>query len=187
MFDFFAMAIAVVALIVARKAFNQAAILQARLDAMAATGFQPRPAPPPLEARTEPEHPPITSSPDIAAEQPAMTASAEQAEPAIPDQPAAPDQVAGTTATPPPFPQAQPGFEERIGTRWVVWVGGLTLALGGFFMVRYSIEAGLLGPGVRTMLGGAFALALLPPANGRAARRASRPSKRCRSPISRRS
>jgi uncharacterized membrane protein len=43
----------------------------------------------------------------------------------------------------------------------VVWVGGLTLALGGFFMVRYSIDAGLLGPGVRTMLGGAFALALL--------------------------
>ena len=54
-----------------------------------------------------------------------------------------------------------PGFEERIGTRWVVWVGGLTLALGGFFMVRYSIDAGLLGPGVRILLGGAFALALL--------------------------
>ena len=43
----------------------------------------------------------------------------------------------------------------------MVWIGGLTLALGGFFMVRYSIEAGLLGPGVRTMLGGLFALALL--------------------------
>src|SRR6202022_1992160 len=53
------------------------------------------------------------------------------------------------------------GFEERLGTRWVVWVGGLTLALGGFIMVRYSIEAGLLGPGVRTLLGGLFALALL--------------------------
>ena len=60
-----------------------------------------------------------------------------------------------------PLPPAEPGFEERIGTRWVVWVGGLTLALGGFFMVRYSIEAGLLRPGVRTLLGGAFALALL--------------------------
>ena len=69
--------------------------------------------------------------------------------------------VGRTAATPPPLPQPGPGFEERIGTRWVVWVGGLTLALGGFFMVRYSIEAGLLGPGVRTLLGGAFALALL--------------------------
>ena len=115
-------------------------------------------------------------------------ASAEQAEPAIPDQPAAPDHVAGTAATPPPLPQAQPGFEERIGTRWVVWVGGLTLALGGFFMVRYSIEAGLLGPGVRTMLGGAFALALL--AAGEWMRRKesiSDASMRCRSPIFRRS
>ena len=62
---------------------------------------------------------------------------------------------------PPPLPQPDRGFEETIGTRWVVWIGGLTLALGGFFMVRYSIEAGLLGPGVRTMLGGLFALALL--------------------------
>src|SRR3981189_1948560 len=57
--------------------------------------------------------------------------------------------------------QPGPGFEERIGTRWVVWVGGLTLALGGFFMVRYLIDAGLLGPGLRTLLGGLFALALL--------------------------
>ena len=66
-----------------------------------------------------------------------------------------------STAPPPPLPQPTPGFEETIGTRWVVWIGGLTLALGGFFMVRYSIEAGLLGPGVRTLLGGLFALALL--------------------------
>ncbi|MDB5505029.1 MAG: hypothetical protein JWR89_4931, partial [Tardiphaga sp.] len=64
-------------------------------------------------------------------------------------------------ADPVTAPPAGPGFEERIGTRWVVWVGGLTLALGGFFMVRYSIEAGLLGPGVRVLLGGLFALALL--------------------------
>ncbi len=56
---------------------------------------------------------------------------------------------------------ARPGLEERLGTRWVVWIGGLTLALGGLFLVKYSIEAGLLGPGVRVLLGGLFALALL--------------------------
>jgi uncharacterized membrane protein len=162
MFDFFAMAIAVVALIVARKTFNQAAILRARLDAIEATGFQARPAPPSLDAHHEPEPTPTTSSPDIAAEQPAMVADVEQAAPVGAGEATVPDDsVAGTTATPPPLPETGPGFEERIGTRWVVWVGGLTLALGGFFMVRYSIEAGLLGPGVRTMLGGAFALALL--------------------------
>ena len=59
------------------------------------------------------------------------------------------------------MPAPERGFEETIGTRWVVWVGGLTLALGGFFMVRYSIEAGLIGPGVRVMLGGAFALEII--------------------------
>src|SRR6185312_3819521 len=50
---------------------------------------------------------------------------------------------------------------ERLGTRWVVWIGGLALALGGFFLVRYSIEAGLIGPRVRIFCGGLFALALL--------------------------
>lgn len=54
-----------------------------------------------------------------------------------------------------------PGLEERFGTRWTVWVGGLALALGGIFLVRYSIEQGLLGPGVRIALGLLLALALV--------------------------
>ncbi|MEQ9641286.1 MAG: DUF2339 domain-containing protein [Alphaproteobacteria bacterium] len=55
----------------------------------------------------------------------------------------------------------KPSFEERFGTRWVVWVGGLALALGGIFMVRYSIEAGLLGPGARVALGALLAVVLI--------------------------
>ena len=35
----------------------------------------------------------------------------------------------------------------------MVWVGGLALALGGIFLVKYSIEQGLLGPEVRILLG----------------------------------
>jgi uncharacterized membrane protein len=157
MFDFFSLLIAIVAFIFARKAFNQAAMLRARLEALEATGLQARSGPPPSEA---PEQPTATSSPGIAAEQPAAVADAELVAPVGEERTAAPSDTVGG-ATPPPLPQPGPGFEERIGTRWVVWVGGLTLALGGFFMVRYSIEAGLLGPGVRTLLGGAFALALL--------------------------
>src|ERR1700682_3535847 len=158
-FDFFSLAIAIVAFIFARKAFNQAAMLRARLDAIEATGLQARPNPPPP---TPLEQTLAASSPGIAAEQPAAVADAESIAPVAEDQTAAAtDTVGSATATPPPLPPAGPGFEERIGTRWVVWVGGLTLALGGFFMVRYSIEVGLLGPGVRTLLGGLFALALL--------------------------
>ena len=162
MFDdplvFFALAIAIVALAIARKAMNQVAELRQRLEAIQAT-----PA-----AATAPVPPPLT--PFEAFKQtlpPASSAAAPTPPPIVPDvesiAPAAvPDQAAGgAAAPPPPLPQPDRGFEERIGTSWVVWIGGLTLALGGFFMVRYSIEAGLLGPGVRTMLGGLFALALL--------------------------
>ena len=160
-FDFFALLIAVVAFIFARKAFNQADMLRARLDAIEATGLQARPRPPPLTAFEGIEQTSAAASPGIAAEQAEAIAGAEPVAPAADDRDAAKDADGATAATPPPLPQPEPGFEERIGTRWVVWVGGLTLALGGFFMVRYSIDAGLLGPGVRVLLGGAFALALL--------------------------
>jgi uncharacterized membrane protein len=162
MFDFLTLVIAVVALIVARKTFNQAAALRARLDAIEAAGLQARPGPPPLTALDELEQTLAAPSPPIAAEAPPTAAVTEQASRLQEAEPETPNDAIGvTTAVPPPLPQAPPGFEERVGTRWVVWLGGLTLALGGFFMVRYSIDAGLLGPGVRTLLGGVFAFALL--------------------------
>ena len=33
-------------------------------------------------------------------------------------------------------------FEERFGTRWMVWIGGVALALGGIFLVRLFDRAG---------------------------------------------
>lgn len=51
-------------------------------------------------------------------------------------------------------------LEETVGAKWAVWVGGLALALGGIFLVRYSIEQGLLGPGTRIFLGALFSLTL---------------------------
>lgn len=150
MFDFFALAIAAIALIVARKALNQATTLRARLDAIEASGWQAQPAPPAPVRESEPVWLPEAASPPAPVE-PAF--SRFEAPPSAPEE--------TISATQAPSPETAPGIEERIGTRWVVWLGGLTLALGGFFMVRYSIEAGLLGPGVRVLLGGAFALALL--------------------------
>ena len=159
MFEFFAIAIAVVALIIARKAQDQAAGLRARLDALEAAEWRVPHVPPPL-VPSEPQ------SPAAAGDFPVAPAPVEQSPPLHEAPPSAPDEAVTdvprtTTVAPPPLPAASPGFEERVGTRWVVWLGGLTLALGGFFMVRYSIDAGLLGPGVRVLLGGAFALALL--------------------------
>src|SRR5882762_8235734 len=152
--DFFSLVIAIVAFIFARKAFNQTAALRARLDLMetvASSAAAARPMPPPLPAQEGPIAPSASDQIRIeATEEGSPPSSQPVAPPPMPEIPAAA-----------PASQPGPGFEERIGTRWVVWVGGLTLALGGFFMVRYSIDAGLLGPGVRTLLGGAFALALL--------------------------
>ena len=52
-------------------------------------------------------------------------------------------------------------LEERFGTQWVVWIGGLALALGAIFLVRYTVEQGLLGPGVRIFLAAVFAAILI--------------------------
>ena len=59
-----------------------------------------------------------------------------------------------------------PGFaggaklEETIGAKWAVWVGGIALALGAVFLVRYTIEQGLLGPRERILLGLIFSVGL---------------------------
>ena len=84
--------------------------------------------------------------------------------PPRPPEPAPP--IAATSPIAPPPPAAAPAqprmsFEERLGTQWAVWVGGVALALGGIFLVRYSIEQGLLGPGVRVFLGALLAAALI--------------------------
>ena len=63
----------------------------------------------------------------------------------------------GPASAPAPSPSPAPSIEERFGTRWTVWVGGLALAFGAVLLVRYSAERGLFGPGVR--IAGGFALA----------------------------
>jgi uncharacterized membrane protein len=156
MLEFIVLVIAVVAFAFALKAKNEVAALRTRLDALeGANAVRPVSASP---LAPQPEPTPATVPPAVAMPPP-LPPEAIPAAPATAEQAAEPDVPMGAPPAPPPT--TQPGFEETIGTRWVVWLGGLTLALGGFFMVRYSIEAGLLGPGVRTMLGGLFALALL--------------------------
>jgi uncharacterized membrane protein len=69
---------------------------------------------------------------------------------------------------------ASASLEERLGTRWAVWAGGLALALGGVLLVRYSIEQGVFSPSVRVALGAVFAVALV--AGGEWFRRGERAS-----------
>jgi len=128
---------------------------------------EPGPQTPP-EAPAEPAQPTEEPSPAAPAEPPAPPA--DTAPPPDAATPAgepprsglgmfAPKQSQGPTPTPKSAPG--PGLEERLGTRWVVWVGGVALALGAMFLVRYSIEQGLIGPGMRIFLGALFAAALI--------------------------
>ncbi len=147
--DLITLVVAIAAFAFARRAQEQVARLRERLETLEESGVAPavRPAPPPM--------------PQFQQAPPTLPAAAPEPAPAMATEAAPPQTETAASAPPPPLPPADAGFEEQIGTRWVVWIGGLTLALGGFFMVRYSIEAGLLGPNVRVALGGLFALALL--------------------------
>lgn len=67
----------------------------------------------------------------------------------------APERPADQAAT------GRPDIETALGTRWAVWVGGVALALGGIFLVRYTIEAGYFGPAARLTLAAVFGLVLV--------------------------
>ena len=53
------------------------------------------------------------------------------------------------------------GFEELFGSRLPIWAGGITLAVAGLFIVKYSIDQGLLSESVRVGLGLLFAAMLI--------------------------
>jgi hypothetical protein len=65
-------------------------------------------------------------------------------------------------SAPPPRESIKPKqIEQQFGGRAFVWVGGVALALAGFYLVKYSIDTGLLTEQVRVILGVLFGIALL--------------------------
>ena len=80
---------------------------------------------------------------------PLMEAAAEPA-PSLPDMPQRPARE-----------PMRIGFETLAGGKLPIWIGGAALVLAAFFLVRYSIENGLLGPAARTIIGGLFGIALV--------------------------
>jgi len=52
-------------------------------------------------------------------------------------------------------------FEDLFGRRLPIWAGGITLAIAGTLIVRFSIEAGLFPPAVRVIAGLLFGIALI--------------------------
>src|SRR5579872_253743 len=149
--------IAVIALVQASSLGGVVRRLEVRVigleRAIAAFGAGTAPAPPPaapVAARipTPPPPAPVQTEPIVPPPVPPVAPAAS----AVPSAP-----MRAPSSSPPP----RIGFEERFGTRWLVWVGGIALTLGGIFVVRYTIQEGLIGPGVRIMLGALLALILV--------------------------
>ncbi len=58
-------------------------------------------------------------------------------------------------------PFADLSFESLVGGKLPIWVGGIALVFAGFFLVRYTIEAGLFGPAARSVAATIFAFAMI--------------------------
>ncbi|GAA0308037.1 hypothetical protein GCM10009087_17570 [Sphingomonas oligophenolica] len=70
------------------------------------------------------------------------------------------------TPRPPAREPVRIGFEALVGGKLPIWIGGAALVLAAFFLVRYSIENNLLGPGARVTIAGLFGLALVMASEG---------------------
>ena len=60
-----------------------------------------------------------------------------------------------------PSPAAAEGLEQRLASRWLVWLGAVTVALGSAFLIKHSFEAGWFSPGVRVIAGLGVAATLI--------------------------
>jgi uncharacterized membrane protein len=112
------------------------------------------------------------NQPRPSAEAPGAAAAATISEPtSAPDpvparaRPPAPRPAAREPYTPPPLLRPPlPSLAERLidnfQNNWMAWLGGISVALAGIFLVGYSIEMGYLGPTARIVLAVLAGLAL---------------------------
>lgn len=103
------------------------------------------------------------NAPDIEQEEQAEASEAEAVipevlEPAIAARAAADETISETPQPKEKLQKPEIDTESTIGGKLSIWIGGLTLAIGGLYLAKYSIEAGLLGPQARVTLGFLFGL-----------------------------
>lgn len=122
----------------------------------------------------------VRKAPETEPEMPILHVPAIESRPVKPPAPVVPslaavrDLVPVTTPVPIPSSETQaaplgrPGFafEDLFGRRLPIWAGGITLAVAGVLLVKYSIDTGLLSPIIRVMLGLLFGGGLIAAAEG---------------------
>lgn len=93
---------------------------------------------------------PEPEEPEESEDQPATPAE-------IPDEETTEESLAAATA----FEAAKPkDLEEKLTSGWLVWLGAITIALAGVFLVKYAVESGWLRPAVRDLMGVVLGVAL---------------------------
>jgi hypothetical protein len=125
-------------------------------------------APPPAAAATEPEasftvtyqRKPETriAEPPAAAEAPAQPPAWAPASAGEQDEGSAPG---AASEAPPPRESAGALFERLVGGRLLIWLGGIALVVAAIYLIRYSIEIGLVTPQLRMIAAALFGLALI--------------------------
>jgi uncharacterized membrane protein len=111
----------------------------------------------------EPPHRVAPPIPAAASEPSTVVTPPAAAEPVVQPAPIAAPEPA-VVASAPLRPAVEPvprGLEQRLGARGFVWLGGACVGLAVIFLVKYSIDEGLLGPGLRVILGILLGIALL--------------------------
>lgn len=78
-----------------------------------------------------------------------------------PVDPIAPEPVWVPEEIAPERPAFRLDLEDMFGRRLPIWAGGVTLAVAGVFLVRYSIERGLITPLLRVIMAFVFGFGLL--------------------------
>ncbi|HEY0132217.1 MAG TPA: DUF2339 domain-containing protein [Allosphingosinicella sp.] len=78
---------------------------------------------------------------------------------------AEPDSGAGQDGAAAPSPPARETlaslFEQLVGGRLLIWIGGIALVVAGFFLIRHTIEIGLVTPELRMAAAALFGVTLL--------------------------
>ncbi len=65
--------------------------------------------------------------------------------------------------TPEPIFSAEPtrNVEQALASRWLVWLGGAAIGLGGLLLIKYAHDNGLVPPIIRVLIGLTFGAALV--------------------------
>ena len=128
------------------EAASRPAAAAAKIDSPWEAVTRAHPKPP-----TGEEPKPEPASDDVLEE---IVAGSEEAEPT--DEAVPPSILAARVSS---VPSAD--LERRLSTNWLVWVGGVSLAIAGILFVRYIAEQGWLSPALRCSIGVVFGLVLI--------------------------